>query len=136
MPGHSPPTGAQNYFEGSGLCPSMELEVGIRADRSDLNAARLAARVVYTFVGGRDPGQARIKQDTEIILRQIKRVGEFDTWHGKNWYYSDVKLDRVGEHLDQPTLEERPLATKDTVTPDLSGFEYNYQVMASPRVAH
>jgi hypothetical protein len=97
---------------------------------------RLPARVIYTFVGGSDPGPARIKQDRDIILREMKRIGEFDTWKGKNWYYSNVKLERVGEQLVQPTLEEFSPAIKDAVVSDLSGFEYHYEVMASPRVAH
>ena len=65
----------------------------------------------------------------------MKRIGEFATWNGKNWSYSNVKLERVGEQLDQPTLEDPSPAIKDTVAPDLSGFECNYEIMAAPRIA-
>jgi hypothetical protein len=93
---------------------------------------QLLAKVVYTFVGARDPGREKIEQDKDAILTQMDRICRFDIWKKNNWNYSDVKLEVTGGLPDCPAPEV-PLSKTAAVLHDLSGFEYHYQVMASPR---
>ncbi len=97
---------------------------------------QLPVKVVYTFVGGKDPGEKRIEQDKDAILREMERIGKFDSWKGKHWHYSGVKLERVGERDDEPTPEGPVHAAGVTAVPDLSDFEYQYQVTAALRSVH
>ena len=47
--------------------PEFELTDPISSQRG----WRLPAKVTYTFIGGKNPGQARIKQDRDSILREM-----------------------------------------------------------------
>jgi hypothetical protein len=89
----------------------------------------LPARVTYTFIGQK-PDPKKIEQDTDAILRQMKRICDFTCWKDTRWRYEDQHLERLPA-TPKSGPESGTVAPMDK-EPNLTDFHYEYRVIASP----